>query len=525
MRFALLAVLWAVAVSAAPHAPVVAFLPPSSQDASLQQLALLMEARASELVEASKQVSELHLKQTVRAIQEENFGGELKDPRYADALRQAVGADRAVSFSLELSGDGLLLSGVMVEGKKPKAFSARLPKAWPAALDAGAPVLARALLAGAALPKVTTAQPASSNEEALKQLGACYPVVLRQPLSVETPTIVDTAELERAATACQRAVELDPTLRFASAAGALAQAILGGDAAATRALAALGETDDMLEIYTLARFWLLTRYQSNEAGIAFLTEVVKKHPHELLARSYLGETQFALGAWTDAEKTFNEYLALAPASPWAWGRVSKALARQGRHDEAVIAAKKGFVISPTSPEARLELGSRLIDAGKAAEAEEILQPLSVLVPARGEHLLRLGWAHWLQGETDAAQAYFQRALDVALAPGEWRTRGRASYDLALVEMKKGRKDAARAALKASMQTGLKLREIDPSLSALVRELERPEASPGPDAGAAGPSRPSFLPREASLFPVDRFGDPDPKAKKPPPPEGLVLFRF
>ena len=397
MRFALLAVLCAAVASAAPRAPVVAFLPPTSTDASLQQLALLLEARASELVEETKQVTELHLKQTVRAIQEESFGGSLAVHQNADALRMAVGADRAAAFALEASGDGLLLSGVVVDGKKPRPFSAKLPKGWSAALEAGAPALAKALLAGLPLPKKTSAQPSSTNDEALHQLGACYGVVLRQPLSVDTPAIIDTAELEKAAAACQKAAELDPTLRFASAASALAQAILGGDAAATRSLAALGETDDMLEIYTLARFWLLTRYQSNEAGVAFLQEVVKKHPHELLARSYLGDTQFAIGAWADAEKTFNEYVALAPASAWAWGRLSKSLARQNRHDEAVLAAKKGFVLSPTSPEARLELGSRLIDAGKASEAEEILLPLSRLVPARGEHLLRLGWSHWLAG--------------------------------------------------------------------------------------------------------------------------------
>ncbi len=521
MRSVLLAVLCGAAASfAAP--PVVAFLPPSSKDAELAQLALLLEARASELVEETNKVNEVHLKQTLRAITEEGFSGDLADPKNANALRQALGADVAVSFTLETSGDGLLLAGVMVDGKKQKPFTAKLPKGWSAALEAGAPVLAKALLPGIAFPKKTSSQPASANDEALKQLGACYPVVMRQPLSVDTPSLVDQADLERASTACKRAVELDPTLRFAQATGALALAIIGGDAAAAKSLSSLGETDDMLEIYTLARFWLLTRYQSNEAGIAFLSEVVKKHPGELMARSYLGDTQFAIGAWAEAEKTFKAYVELAPKSAWAWGRLSKSLARQNRHDEAVLAAKKGFALSPTSPEARLELGSRLIDANKPAEAEEILEPLSRNTPPRGEHLLRLGWAHWLQSEIEPAQAYFQRALDVSTAPGEWRTRGRASYDLALVEAKKGRKDAAKAALRASMQTGYRIKELDPSLAALVQEVER--ADMVRDAGSAVP-RPSFLPREASLFPVDAYGEPDVKAKKPPAPEGLILFHF
>lgn len=521
MRSAFFVVLFASSVSfAAPRATVTTILPPSSSDASLQQLALLLEARASELVEDTGKVSQLHLKQVVRAINEESFSGDLGDPKNADALRMAVGADRAVSFSLDAAGDGLVLNGVTFDGKKPVPFTAKLPKTWAGALEQGSVVLAKAALGSVPLAKKSNAQPSSTNEEALQQLGACYPVVLRQPLSADTPSLLDTTELERAATACARAAELDPKLRFAFATSALAQAIIGGDAAATKSLAALGDSDDVLEMYTLARFWLLTRYQSNEAGVAFLSDLVKKHPGELLARSYLGDTQFAIGAWADAEKTWNAYVALAPNSAWAWGRLSKALARLGKNDEAVNAAKKGFALSPTSPEARLELGSRLIDAGKAAEAEEILEPLARVVPARGEHLLRLGWSHWLQGELDAAQAYFQRAVDVATAPGEWRTRGRASYDLALVEAKRGKKDAAKLALKAALATGLKLREVDPSLTEVARELER-----GDVARDAGVASGRLVPREASLFPVDPFGDPDVKAKKPPAPQGLVLYRF
>ncbi len=521
MRTALLVALCGTVALAAPRAPVVAFFPPSSNDVRLQQLALLMEARASELVEQTNKVSELHLKQTLRAMQEEAFTGDLNQAGDTEALRIAVGADRAVAFSLTANGDGLLLSGVMVDGKKPKPFTMKLPKTWSGALDQGSVALAKALLNGTPLPKKLNAQPSSTNDEALQLLGACYPVVLRQPLAVDTPALIDGGELERAIAACQKAIELDPQLRFAHAVNALALAILGGDAAAAKSLAALGDNDDVLEIYSLARFWLLTRYQSNEAGVAYLSDVVKRHPGELIARSYIGDTQFALGAWADAEKTWQGYVALAPASPWALGRLSKALARQGKHTEAIAAAKKGFLLSPTSPEARLELGSRLLDAGNLAEAEETLEPLSRLVPARGEHLLRLGWTHWLQGELDAAEAYFQRALDTATAPGEWRTRGRAAYDLALVEAKTGRKAEAKAHLKAAFATGYRVKDLDASLVDLVREMDREEVAKTTPPADKSPIKP----RESSLFPVDAFGDVDVKATKPAPPEGLILFRF
>ncbi|MGV3624998.1 MAG: tetratricopeptide repeat protein [Archangium sp.] len=522
MRTALLAAaLCSVSAFAAARNPVVAFFPPTSNDVRLQQLALLMEARASELVEETNKVSELHLKQTLRVINEEAFNSDLKLDGNVEALRIAAGADRAVSFSLEAAGEELLLSGVMVDGKKPKAFTAKLPKNWSPALEQGSVALAKALLNGTPLPKKTNAQPSSANEEALQQLGACYPVVLRQPLSVDTPALIDGAELERAVAACVKAAELDPSLRFANAVASLGQSILGGDAAAAKSLAALGNTDDVLEIYTLARFWLLTRYQSNEAGVAFLQDVIKKHPGELIARAYLGDTQFALGAWADAEKTFQGYVALAPASPWAQARLSKAFARQGKHTEAIAAAKKAFLLSPSSPETRLELGSRYIDAGNLAEAQETLEPLSKQTPPRAEHVLRLGWAHWLEGELEAAEAYFQRAVDLSTNPGDWRTKGRASYDLALVEAKRGRTKEAAAQLKAAYATGFKVKDLDPSLTAAAKEMERADMEKKPTP----PPSKTVTPREASLFPVNAFGDVDTGAKKPPAPEGLILFKF
>lgn len=520
MRLAFPLLLVAPLALAAPRQPVIAFLPPSSTDAQLQQLGLLMVARASELTEETKKVSELHVKQVLRSVGEEGYAEDLRVAANADNLRGILGADRAVAFTLEAQGENLVLEGFALDGKKPVPFSAKLPKTWSGALDQGSVALAKAILpAGVAVPKVAV-QPSSTNDDALKQLAACYPVVLRQPLSPETPALVDSTELQRATDACGKAVELDPKLRFALAVGALGQAILGGDQGAAKSMAALGDADDMLEAYTLARFWLLTRYQSNEAGVAFLKDIIKKRPGELLARSYLGDTLFTLGQWDEAEKVWREYAEWVPNSAYAHGRVSKALARVKKYDEALVAARKGFALSATSTEARLELGSRLVDANKLQEAEDVLEPLSHLTPPRGEHLLRLGWVHYLQSELDPAQAYFQRALDLSTAPGEWRTRGRAAYDLALVEAKRGRTDAAKNALRTMMASGFKVKDMDPSLTTAAREVERGDVAKG-----TGANRPSLVPKEASLFPVDAYGEVDPNAKKPAAPAGLVLYRF
>lgn len=523
--FFVLALLSQAAAAAPARQPVVALLPPSAEPALLP-LATLITDRASELVEAGNGATEVHPKQVLRALQEEGWTAkDFSGDAAAEEARRLLGADRVAFFALTQEGKALVLSGVVRDARRATRFSTRAGDSWAKALDAGAAAVARALL-GVAPPKLKVApQPASNNDEALAAAGRCAREVEEQPLGVENPVLLDAAELERAVADCQKARALDPSLRYASAALALGQALLGqhDDAAAT--LASLGDPDEVLELYTLARFWMLTRFQSNEAGVAFLRDVLKKHPGELIARAYLGETLGSLGQWKDAEAVWRDYLTLAPASPFALARLSKAQARQGRHDEAIATAKHAQDLVPASRELRLEVGSRLIDAGKLADAQAVLAPLAADASAQGEDLLRLGWAHWLEGEVDQAAKFFQQALERATAPRDWRTRGRAQYDMALVLAKRGDKSGALKALRASMQTGFRLKNVDPLLKDVAREVERADVgAAGVDAGGKAMA-PSLTPREASLFPVNAFGEPDPKANRPPPPNGLVLYRF
>ncbi|MEW5741172.1 MAG: tetratricopeptide repeat protein [Myxococcota bacterium] len=526
MRLAFALVLAAAPAFAAPARPAVVALLPPKADPALQPLAELMVARASELVEVGNSASEVHPKQVWRALQEEDLTTtDFTTDANLEQARRLLGADRALGFSLSASGEELTLTGLVRDEKKATPFSVKAGKGWSKALDTGAAGLAKALL-GAAPPKPKVAvQPASANPDALAAAGRCAREVQEQPLGVENPVVLEAADLEAAVADCQKALSLDPSLRYASAALALGQSLLGRNDDAAKTLATLGDADDVLELYSLARFWMLTRFQSNEAGVAFLRDVVKKHPGELIARAYLGETLGILGEWKDAEAVWREYLVRAPSSPFALARLSKALARQGKHEEAIATAKKGLELAPSSRELRLEVASRLIDANSVPEAKATLAPLATSDAAHGEDLLRLGWAHWLSGETEAAQQTFERALSKATAPGEWRTRGRAQYDLALVAMAKGDRPKALKALKASMQTGFRMKTVDPSLKDVVQELERADVGVGPADAGTKLAGASLTPREASLFPTDAFGDPNPKATKPQPPSGLVLYRF
>ncbi len=533
MRFWLVVVLVAPLVATAAghratpaHKPVVALFPPGSSMPELRKLGLLMNARAAELLERAGKTNQLHARQVLAMADAENIDpAALNDPKVASVGRLVLGADRVVTGSLEKNLGGLVLSGAVLDAQGQRTpFTAPLPASWPEALVAGSEAMVKAVNGSVPPPskKSPVTQPESASAEALAALADCSETVLRQPMGIEAPAVLDPEELQAAIAACQKAVELDPKLEFARASLALAQAIGGDDAAATKSLAALGEADEYNEQYTLARFWLLTRYQSNEAGVAYLKAVVARHPTELIERAALGETLVSLKEGAKAVDVLNELKTLNPNSSVVWGQLSRALARAGKREESLAAAKKALELAPVSREARLQLASRLIDAAKVDDAIEVLKPATDLPDARGELVLRLGWAYWLKGNVDRAAALFQQALDKATAPQEWRTRGRAFYNLALVEMKRGHRDAAKVALRASVQTGFRLKNVDKSLEVASREIERSTVT---FDGGAAEDAPSLMPRESSLFPVNAFGEIQPSSKKPAPPQGLVLYRF
>jgi len=372
-------------------------------------------------------------------------------------------------------------------------------------------------------PREAHSKPASSSDEALLALGRCYRFVIHQPLGIDGPSPLDSTEIERAMESCRNAVAIDSSLDLATASLALAEAIWGAEIEATQTLASLDQREEGLLPAWLAQFWLLTRFQSNDAGLAFLGARLERGPNDLLARASLGDALASAGAFARAEAVWRAYLKRAPASAWAYARLSKVLARQRRYPEAVTAAKKGLELSPKSRAARLELGLRLLDADQPLAAREQLKPLAERKPARGTELLALGWAHSRLGQVEQAVSAYERALDAASSDAEWRTRAKAFYELALLEEKRGRPGAARVALRASERTGLKMRLVDPLLAEAAREIERSDSGGMMDGGKS--AAPPYGPKEASLFPLDRFGEPDPSAPKPPPPEGLAFFRF
>jgi tetratricopeptide (TPR) repeat protein len=212
---------------------------------------------------------------------------------------------------------------------------------------------------------------------------------------------------------------------------------------------------------------LLTRHKSTEAAVDFLAAMLKKQPGALLLRSLQAGALASMNEHQRAVALWNEYLVDAPSSSFALGRLSRSLARLDKQDLALAAAKKALALSPTGREARLVLAARQLDAGKLDDARASLQPLVSGPKPPAEPLLHLGLAYLAAQDINAAKPLFEQAAERAHGPRAWRTKGRALYNLALIEVTAGHRDAAKALLMRSQETGFTAMPIDPSLADLT----------------------------------------------------------
>ncbi len=532
MTFATPAVVLMLSLAAADHKPVLAVFPPSAPDPAGRELALLIQARTSAVLSTTARYSDVHLKQILAMAAREGLDMESLDPKLSERAAKLLGAERIAWGALERNEKGYKLKAVATDLHRLIRVEVQLGADLAKAVEAASTSLSYAMLkiddvAGFKSPPAASTR----SDAAMAAFSHCYATVVRQPMGIENPAVLDTAELEVAIGQCKEAVAADPKFAPASAALGLAYAIVGNDAEAVKALTPLQGADLDQPLYWIARFWLVTRYQSNEAGEGLLREAVSKRPGFLLARSYLGELLDTLGKYDKSEAAWREYQAVAPGDPFVMGRLGKALARQNKHPEALEVTQKALVLEPKSREMRLQLASRHIDAGKVDDALPLLTALAEEPDARGEAMLRLGWAYWLKGSPELAQPWLEKAIAKAKAPADWRTRGRAHYDLALIWAKKNNVEKTDAAMKASFLTGYRIKDVDPSLQKAALRLEKLELQLADPKDGGTPKKKNdkdvraIVPREVSLFPVDKFGEVAPATTKPPPPEGFMVVHF
>jgi tetratricopeptide (TPR) repeat protein len=506
---------------AAPAAPAlisVAIFPPVGDKKTPEGLALAMQARATSLLASTGKYAVISYRQIANMAARHGTKLEtLNDPNVARESAQRLGVKHFVFSKLTPTKEGwtIEMSAGTVGELEMHASTASAPKG-----EAGAVAAVGQNLAVAAAKVANAASPVAvevdAKDAAVRDWAACEAQLAKQPIGVENPTVLNETELTRAVGLCGAAVKASPALGEAWAALALAAAIDGTDERAVFALTQADATKAKAALplanATLARFWLVTRYQSTDAGEQVLKDAIAKEPGFLLARGYLAELYNAEGKHAEAAKVWQDYTAVTPNNPFLISRLAYTLARLGKTADAAKFAEKALAYDPDSVDLNLELASRYVDAGDVKKAITVLEPLAKPADARAEAVLRLGFAKQHENQLDEAEKLYQRAFTLASKdPADWRTRGRAKLNLAGLALKRDKKADAKKLLGEAAKEGLKLKATDDTKD-LITLL-----TPAELTALEGKAKPAK--KEASPLPV-KGGEVDAAATRPAAPKGF-----
>ena len=438
------------------------------------------QLRTYGVLTALRTLNLLHPKQLNRVL--ERYEGRLKDLEEDARLRQlgsVLGADFVLYGTIdEKPGQTQIkLSLSPTHSSAPQAMILKakdLIRAFDELRGALVSLMANtgvfAITGQPQVPEINQVSPVTSNLKALLEYTGCHRVVIRQPIGILDPVVIDTKSIDQAIQRCLAALKADPNFADAKAALALAYALNGNQQQAERYLAQVKGSAVFLPLYWLGKFWILSRHYDIDLALRALDESIEKNPGFLLARGYLGESQIALGRYQEAIDTFKAYVATAPRQSFAMGRLGYAASKMGKLDESLEWTKKGLAITPSDPELLLELSSRFVDAKRFEDAATVLRRVISEGHARGEVHLRLGFALLKLKDYRAAELESQQAIEIAKAPAEWRTRGRARYNLAKLWVESGNLDNAMRQLRMAVEEGFKDRkafETDPDMKPLV----------------------------------------------------------
>ncbi|MBN2497059.1 MAG: tetratricopeptide repeat protein [Deltaproteobacteria bacterium] len=498
-------------------------LPPFAEGAAGRELALGIADRAGAELFATGSYKHFHLRQVLAAARRHGMDAEaLGRPAQAlRAVRILAAASGAFGSLQRRAGGGWTLVCTAFDTRSGKRIDRRaaLPADTARALMEGGRLMASALadLHAERLTGPSAAaglHPHSSSGPAVEAYLACYAVLVDQPLGLRTSLTLDPQRIAEARSSCKRAVELDPDFAAAWAALSLAQALAFENQAAAEALGKAQRAKGYLPYANIARYWLATRFRSSAEGARVLREAVRVHPGALIFAMQLGEHLNITGRYAEALETWEQVLDMVPGSPYALAQKGYSLARLGRLEESIATSRTASDMDPDCLDLKLELASRLVDARKLDEAEALLLPMCRDPRCYGEILLRLGYVYLLERKDDKAEDLFGRALAMAKGPDEWRTRGRARYDLAIVSARRGKLGEAERHLLAAAEEGFifaELIEKDPDLEPLSGRAAIKTLGGGKRAAKK-------LILHATPFPVDFAGKPVPDAARPQPPQ-------
>lgn len=511
-----LALILALFPSAALAANTLIVVPPSAEQRPLgdaKEAILLMQLAALRGYEG---LSVTHPKQLNRAL--EHYERALADRSEAArraALAAAFGADRVIFSEVSLGKKARMTLRIeSPRNKRPKKVSFEAAGLLPL-LEAMPAQLARLLKKGGVSAKRRSdsgAVPSTKSMPALLKYAACHQRLIRQPIGIRFPVVLDKTNIDRAVALCKEARKLDPKLLEVDAALAFAYALKGDQANAQKMLATVKKSKKTryLPLYWIGKFWALSRFHHPDLAARALREAIEQRPGFLLARGYLGDTFAAMKRFDDAYGTFEQYLKLVPAQPWVMGRLGYISAKRKDLKGAISWTQRALRTAPTDSELLLEMASRYVDAGEHKKAITILKRLIGEGAARGEVYLRLGYAQLKLGNLAAAEKELLRAIEKASRAAEWRTRGRARYDLAKLWAQSGLREKALEQLQLAVDEGYRDRAVfegDPDFAQLKKDprFERMLSQKVGSVGVPTYSSPFRLNLEAATIQLPKSG--------------------
>jgi serine/threonine-protein kinase len=233
----------------------------------------------------------------------------------------------------------------------------------------------------------------------------------------------------------QQAVELDPTYALAHAGVADSYAILGDS------------------------YWLPPREAFPEARTAAL-EALKIDDATAEAHASLALIMQEEWDWTDAEREFKSALTLNPgyASAHQWHSFSLCIA--GRHEDAIMEARRAAELDPLSTIVSLNMGEVLYFARRFGEARQAIQRTLKVSPDFSPARLFLGLVYLQDHQFEESVAELQKAA--TLSPEDDLTKAALAYAYAA----SGRKSDSQDIL-AQLKNQTKRRYVSPYVLALI----------------------------------------------------------
>ncbi|MCG3174001.1 MAG: hypothetical protein GMKNLPBB_02218 [Myxococcota bacterium] len=293
----------------------------------------------------------------------------------------------------------------------------------------------------------------AASEKALMAYVNCLESIVLQPLSGRVRRPVYYASLEVARGFCETAQRNDPSHAETLAVMAMLDVLLGSTAGSDRYLKAIPEGLNRPVMAELARFYELRNEAKDSEARDLLADVIRRRPGFLLARGYLAEHFIHRKDWPNAQAVLEDYLARSPRHPFVMGQLGYVKSKMGDTKAAVELTSDALKLDSSNPGLLLELGSRHIDAKEYKKAIPILAKLAENKKAPAEVLLRLGYAQLLDGDLKNAEDNLGKCLVRATSESDWRTRGRAYFDLAKISARRGDRESALRNLDNAVQAG------------------------------------------------------------------------